>query len=115
MSRIDDVLYADSLTRTPSLPESNKCMPLSDSPGAESVKYQNPAEEAPTTTTLSDFIGWNLDEENDTKKNYSSNLNKKLEDEKSTKKLHNVLTHKKISYLEKLEQLGNVRSPTARH
>lgn len=121
MSRIDDVLYADSLTRNPSPSESYKSMPLSDSPTYGPAKSQNPAQEkvssveAPATTTLLDFMGWDLVQEMEMKRSDSINLSNKLEDEKSMKKPHNVVTHKRVSYLEKLELLGNVRSPTARH
>ncbi|XXG63614.1 hypothetical protein AAC387_Pa05g1757 [Persea americana] len=121
MSRIDDVLYADSLTRNPSPSESYKSMPLSDSPTSGPAKSQNPAQEkvnsveAPATTTLLDFMGWDLVQEMEMKRSDSINLSNRLEDEKSMKKPHNVVTHKRVSYLEKLELLGNVRSPTARH
>ncbi|RWR83123.1 PRONE domain-containing protein [Cinnamomum micranthum f. kanehirae] len=113
MSRIDDVLYADSLTRNPSPSESYKSMPLSDSPTYGPAKSQNPAQEkvssaeAPATTTLLDFMGWDLVQEMEMKRSDSINLSNKLEDEKSMKKPHNVVTHKRVSYLEKLELLGN--------
>lgn len=111
MSRIDDVLYADSLTQNPSLPESNNRMlscevtlkgPLKF-PNAEEEREKLNSMEPPPPMTLSDFMGWHFDEiEN---KNSEGG-------EKSMKKPPNVETNKKFSYL---DNLGGVRSPTARH
>lgn len=116
MSRIDDVLYADSLTQNPSLPESKNRL-LSYEVMTGPVKFPNAEEEReklnamapPPPMTLSDFMGWQFDQEE-----MENNLGNKLnsEDEKSMKKPPSVVTGKKYSYL---ENLGGVRSPTARH
>ncbi|XP_058114036.1 rho guanine nucleotide exchange factor 8-like [Magnolia sinica] len=126
MSQIDDVLYADSLTQNPSLSKlkSNKRTALSDMPVKGPVKFPNPGEEieklnamgTPKSMTLSDFMGWHLDQETEIKKE-SNNLEDILNsaDMKLMNKPANIVTNKKISYIEKLENLGGLRSPTARH
>lgn len=68
MSRIDDVLYADSLTQNPSLPESKNRL-LSYEVMTGPVKFPNAEEEReklnamapPPPMTLSDFMGWQFD------------------------------------------------------
>ncbi|KAJ8637563.1 hypothetical protein MRB53_011830 [Persea americana] len=116
MSRIDDVLYADSLTQNPSLPESkNRLLSYEvmtgpvKFPNAEEEREKLNAMEPPPPMTLSDFMGWHFDQEE-----MENNLGNKLnsEDEKSMKNPPSVVTGKKYSYL---ENLGGVRSPTARH
>ncbi|XP_043697332.1 rho guanine nucleotide exchange factor 8-like, partial [Telopea speciosissima] len=126
MSRIEDVLYADSLAKDPSLAESKRKLSVESLPVVEPVKFSGPGEESellnsaetPTSMTLSDFMGWHLDQgEIDQKKDSSENLeeNCKDDDEKSASKLANIVTNKQTTYIEKLENLGGVRSPTARH
>ncbi|PSS01891.1 Rho guanine nucleotide exchange factor like [Actinidia chinensis var. chinensis] len=112
MSRIEDVLYADSLTQDPSRAASPG--PGSSPSRVHDIEKQNTAE-IPTSMTLSDFMGWNLDQGGmDMKKNQSTgNLNifMKDENEKLTKPA-DILTNKKFSYIDKLEALGSLRSPT---
>ncbi|CAK9172772.1 unnamed protein product [Ilex paraguariensis] len=126
-SRIEDVLYADSLTQDPSLPASRKKHSMDSSPLAspppgsllsameETEKLNSP--ETPSSMTLSDFMGWNLDQgETDMRKNLSTNnvnISSQDENEKTNSKPANIVTHKKFSYIEKLENC--LRSPTARH
>ncbi|CAL5339273.1 rop guanine nucleotide exchange factor 9-like [Camellia sinensis] len=123
MSRIEDVLYADSLTQDPSLVVSKRkpsmdSLPaegLESSPSsAEEIEKPNTTE-TPTSMTLSDFMGWGLDQgEAEMKKSQSTgnldNLSKE-EIEKLSKPI-DVVTNKKFSYMEKLETLGGLRSPT---
>ena len=67
LSRIEDVLYADSLAQNPSLANCKR-NPLTDIK-ITSMKFPNAEEEieklnargTPTTMTLLDFIGWTVD------------------------------------------------------
>lgn len=113
LSRIEDVLQADSLAQNPSNGE-QKRYTLKD-PSPITVKFPNPndelektnSDETPTSMTLLDFMGWNLDQgETDAKKDVDS---------KVLPKPLNIMTNKKFSYIERLENLGGARSPTARH
>lgn len=69
MSRIEDILYADSLTQNPSLPGLNR--------PAEGIEKLN-AMEAPAPMTLLDFMGWSLDQETETIKEDMCNLDDTL-------------------------------------
>ncbi|XP_057969730.1 rho guanine nucleotide exchange factor 8 [Malania oleifera] len=127
MSRIEDVLYADSLTQNPSQTELEKKNFMDSTPLTGSPKFPNPEEETerlssvdtPTSMTLSDYMGWQLDQkEADLKKNKSvGNLEELLKDEhgKLMTKAANIVTNLKVSYLDKLDHLGCPRSPTSRH
>ncbi|KAL6996470.1 Rop guanine nucleotide exchange factor 12 [Sarracenia purpurea var. burkii] len=124
ISRIEDVLHADSLAQNPSLGE-QKRHPLRDpSLVMKTDKFPNAKEELeklqiteiPTSMTLSDFMGWTLDQvENDEMKKDSGDILVKENDSKPLDKPPNILTNMKLSYIEKLENLGGLRSPTARH
>ncbi|MCE0481623.1 hypothetical protein HAX54_039500 [Datura stramonium] len=81
-SRIEDVLYADSVTQDPSLAiakwnpsaDSSPQQPLSgmSTPKGESEMLSSAAE-TPTSMTLYDFMGWNAEQgEGDLNKNHSS-------------------------------------------
>lgn len=121
LSRIEDVIYADYLVQNPSQ-GTCKRNKLRASTGVMSKKL-NPMEEMEKlnmvdagSMTLLDFMGWNLDQED--KKDSTgmpgddsaTDANGKL-----TEKLPVVTTNKKVSYIEKIENLGGSRSPTARH
>ncbi|KAF2323418.1 hypothetical protein GH714_035369 [Hevea brasiliensis] len=116
MSRIEDVLYADYVTRNPSY-AGQKRNPLTEMPQESTLPMDETATEGPNSMTLSDFMGWNF-ESNDTeaKKESSGNSDETIKEENSnlklTEKLANIVTIKKPSYL---ENLGGLRSPTARH
>ncbi|KAJ0986046.1 hypothetical protein J5N97_004402 [Dioscorea zingiberensis] len=119
MSRIDDVLYADSIARDPSLEQSKKRLSLN----VEPVKVLDPQVEIEKLNnmegaqclTLSDFMGWQEDQEAEVKsKSAAGNFVDMLHDSKLSK-LSNIVTNKKVSYIEKLGNLGGMRSPTARH
>ncbi|THU49910.1 hypothetical protein C4D60_Mb06t14530 [Musa balbisiana] len=123
MSQIEDVLYADSLTQDPSLKDSSRRQLLTDS-DLGAVKKLNPKEEmeklkeAPSSMTLSDFMGWHFDPESETEMKNSGSLEEDTfssQDMKKMKKPPDVVTTKKFSYIEKLENLRCLRSPTARH
>ncbi|XP_010254464.1 PREDICTED: rop guanine nucleotide exchange factor 9-like [Nelumbo nucifera] len=58
LSRIDDVLYADSLIQNPSLTDSERKLSI-ESMGEEMEKN---ATETHGAMTLSDFMGWNFDQ-----------------------------------------------------
>ncbi|KAI3443780.1 hypothetical protein Pfo_000445 [Paulownia fortunei] len=126
MSRIQDVLYADSLAQDPSLAvatwkqsrDSTPSPTLSSfpSPGEEAEKLSSAAE-TPTSMTLSDFMGWNLEPpEMEIRKNHSTgNLDSYVKDDEEMIMIKpaNINT-KKFSYIDKIEMSG-LRSPTARH
>lgn len=119
MSRIEDVLYADSVAQNPSLAEASGNYSTDSSPLTGAVRSPKTMEDA-ETPTLSDFMGWHVDQgETEKKNNISPKGNAeelpKGESEKIMTKLANIVTNKKISYIEKLENLGGLRSPTARH
>ncbi|KAJ4950351.1 hypothetical protein NE237_027183 [Protea cynaroides] len=123
MSRIEDVLYADSLAKNPSLAESDRKRSVDSLPEVGPIKFTDPGEEieklnameAPTSMTLSDFMGWHLEQgETEKKKDSSEDVEDywKDDDRKSTSKPDTMVTEKKGSYL---ENLGGLRSPTSRH
>lgn len=123
MSRIEDILHADSLAQNPSLGE-QKRHPLRDSSLVMAAdKFPNATEEveklkssdARTSMTLSDFMGWALDQGDGEMKTDSADDLVKDNDTKPLSKPKAVVTNKKLTYIEKLETLGGLRSPTARH
>ncbi|RWW78387.1 hypothetical protein BHE74_00013393, partial [Ensete ventricosum] len=123
-SKIEDVLYADSLTQDPSLKDSSRRQLLTDS-NLGAVKKLNPKEEmeklkeAPNSMTLSDFMGWHFDPESETEMKNPGSLEEDTFSSQDMKKMKKppdvVTTTKKFSYIEKLENLRCLRSPTARH
>ncbi|KAH0774234.1 hypothetical protein KY290_011371 [Solanum tuberosum] len=130
MSRIEDVLYADSLTQDPSLAieklnlssaDSSPQFPLSgmSSPRELETEVLSSAAQTPAaeTPTLSDFIGWS-EELGDTgmKKNRSTgNLEAYFKGENDYNCIGKLasITPKKLSYTEKIG--SGLRSPTSRH
>ncbi|KAL7099975.1 hypothetical protein ACP275_09G120100 [Erythranthe tilingii] len=113
LSRIEDVMHADSLARNPPNAEQKKSS-VKEQPKEEQPEVLKSNEGTPTSKTLLDFMGWNLDQ-GDTNNN---SMKKDSIDDVGNKPLNkpaNVVTNKKISYIERLENLGGLRSPTARH
>lgn len=119
LSRIEDVLYAHSLTQNPNLGTCKR----NSSRGASDPE-PNPKEDidklstgGPQSMTLSDFMGWSLEKDECEEKKESGGNSEELskEDIKPMTKITNIITNKKVSYIEKLENLGGLRSPTARH
>jgi len=119
LSRIEDVLYADSRTQKLLQAEPNSNSAVDSSPLTREEIDKWCSSEAPNSRTLSDFMGWNWDKgATEVKKNYpTGNVDSyfKEENDRYKSKLGNVVTAKKMSYLEKLENLSGLRSPTARH
>ncbi|XP_076920032.1 rop guanine nucleotide exchange factor 12-like [Bidens hawaiensis] len=115
MSRIEDVMHADNLARNPS--GDLKRNSLKDSASRASGKFPSAKEDLeklnyanapPTSMTLSDFIGWSLEQEKDSKGELSNgNETAKLAKQSS------AANSKKLSYIERLETLGG-RSPSTR-
>ncbi|XAR67008.1 hypothetical protein NMG60_11013416 [Bertholletia excelsa] len=100
LSRIEDVLYADSSAKDSSAAACKWKTASSPPKGQEGAP--SPAEDkesntnvTPTSRTLSDFMGWNLDDKQD---------NSDFKDEKPAT---NVI-HKKLSYTDKLDTLGGL-------
>nr|XP_043637507.1 rop guanine nucleotide exchange factor 12-like [Erigeron canadensis] len=114
MSRIEDVMHADNLVQCPS--GDLKRNSLKDSASRASGKFPNAKEEmekinfsdAPTSMTLSDFIGWTSEHEKESKEELSNG-----NEPGPLSKQPSATNSKKLSYLEKLEALGG-RSPSAR-
>ncbi|KAL8232396.1 hypothetical protein R6Q57_002174 [Mikania cordata] len=114
MSRIEDVMHTDNLTQNPS--RDLKRNSLKDSASRASEKFPNAKEEleklnyanAPTSMTLSDFMGWTSEQENESTEELSNgNENATLAKQTS------ATNSKKLTYLERLETLGG-RSPSSR-
>ncbi|KAF3793962.1 Rop guanine nucleotide exchange factor 12 [Nymphaea thermarum] len=114
MSRIDDVLYADSLTQSPSKHHrkaSSGAEPVKLTTGEEAEK--NFMESGPNSMTLSDFMGWNLDQETDVNDKAGQTEGTKWDDGKLFSKPVNLITN--MRFIEKLENFGGLRSPSSRH
>ncbi|CAI9267507.1 unnamed protein product [Lactuca saligna] len=117
MSRIEDVMHADNLAQNPS--GDPKRNPLKDSASMASGKFPSAKEEleklnlsdAPTSMTLSDFMGWTLDNEKESKQELSNGTETTTTEQLA--KQPSATNSKKLSYLEKLDTLGG-RSPSAR-
>lgn len=114
MCRIDDVLYADSMARSRIVgPEVKQPPPVYDNEKVD-------PEDTPASMTLMDFMGWNADQggggDDIRKSNSTGDLDDYFKEEKD-KTMSKTPDHatKKVSYLERLENLGGLRSPTARH
>lgn len=119
-SRIEDVLYADSMTQNPSLPVSKMKSLKDSSPGQRLSSAEDEFERptpvgSPNSMTLSDFMGWNFEgADADMKMNNSTGNIEKESEVKIMSKPANIATKKRFSYLDKLEWSG-LRSPTSRH
>ncbi|MQL90790.1 hypothetical protein Taro_023382 [Colocasia esculenta] len=124
MSRIEDVLYADSLAQDPALAESTGRPSPAPDPEPEPPKLPNAEEDAenvnpldtPTSMTLSDFMGWHVDAESaeSNKKDLADNADEvpSSDDGKLAGKPTDVAAVKKFSYA---DSVVGTRSPTSRH
>ncbi|XP_060211529.1 rho guanine nucleotide exchange factor 8-like [Lycium barbarum] len=125
MSRIEDVLYADSLTQDPALAiekfnlsssDSSPPLPLSGMSTPRELEADVLSSVA-QTPTLSDFIGWGVElGDKGMKKNHSTgNLEAYFKGENDYKCMGKLasITPKRFSYIEKIG--SGLRSPTARH
>ncbi|XP_052174524.1 rop guanine nucleotide exchange factor 9-like [Diospyros lotus] len=127
MSRIEDVLHADSVAQNPSLGEQKRNPLVQDTslvtstdrfPSAQEELEKLNSAQTPSSMTLSDFMGWTSDHREDEPKTdpAAAETHLCIENEKKclTKTL-TIVTSRKFSYIEKLENSGGLRSPTARH
>ncbi|XP_047323079.1 rho guanine nucleotide exchange factor 8-like [Impatiens glandulifera] len=101
MSRIEDVLYADGLAQDPS---QEACEWKANGDSEDGVQRVS-SSGTPTSTTLFDAMGWNLDAN-------KSPAAKEENGKSPNSKPPIVGSNKKLSYMEKLEKLGSLRSPT---
>lgn len=111
LSRIDDVMHADTLAKEPSITEQH-VSPVTQPDKSPSVSDEseksNPSSTPTSKTTLLDFMGWGLDQEE------STDAKKDLQSDVLTKDLSKPVdtVQKKMSYL---ERIGDTRSPRSRH
>ncbi|GAB4839223.1 Rop guanine nucleotide exchange factor 12 [Ancistrocladus abbreviatus] len=112
LGRIDDVLYADNIARNSSTESNGKQSP----PNVEETIEKTCSEEVPGCMTLMDFMGWSFDQGDNVKKsNSTGDLDEYLKDpEKEKFMVSKTPDSKKVSYLERLENWGGMKSPTAR-
>ncbi|KMT03106.1 hypothetical protein BVRB_8g196640 [Beta vulgaris subsp. vulgaris] len=107
MNRVDDVIYADTLATKSSGNESE------DNLSPSQCDSEKPG--TPTSMTLLDFMGWNIDHGEELKKD-SGDFDEYLKEQEHEKFMSKTPPeNKKVSYLERLEHWGGLRSPTARH
>ncbi|XP_042374627.1 rho guanine nucleotide exchange factor 8-like [Zingiber officinale] len=117
MSRIEDILYADSLAQHQSSDDSDRKQSL---PEAGLVKRLDAREEVeklkevPSMMSLSDFMGWHYVELEAELEKKIGNIEDSLNSEEKSKEPIDTVT-KKYSFMEKLENEGGLRSPTSRH
>lgn len=105
MSRIEDVQHADETSRNPSVRTvERKAYSFRESPSIVLERFPNAkeevekinSEEAPTSMTLLDFMGWQMDqEEAEQKKEAQENAS----DDK--RKIPSILPHKKFAYMDR--------------
>lgn len=124
MSRIEDVLYADTVAKNPSLAVSSKRFSLDSSSVSDQTSPNSVDEnshlrssDTPPSMTLSDFMGWDACKSDIKRTNSTGDLDEyaKEKDEKSTTKSPKFTTPQKSYYLEKLEYLNALKTPIARH
>ncbi|KMZ72671.1 hypothetical protein ZOSMA_15G00070 [Zostera marina] len=111
MSRIEDVIYADSMARDPSLENSRKRGNTEGTlniPNSEEKIQKLNCMKTPTSMTLSDFIGWHIEQDEDARKMDYNALNSSEDPSKITR-LHENAGSKRVSYI---ESLGALNSPT---
>ncbi|CAN8288224.1 unnamed protein product [Cochlearia groenlandica] len=113
MSRIEDVLYADNLTQEPTNSSSSKNRSFAKETDKSMTKEErfSFSEEVSPAGTLSDVMQWGGGNKNNESKKesfYESGYREKP----LFSKVSSIMTNKKSSYL---ENLGVMRSPTARY
>ena len=103
LNRVDDVIYADSKATKKAIEESNGKV----SPSQFDM-------EKPGSHTLLDFMGWNMDQGDETKNQGDSDeySNEQENEQVPTKAPPET---KRVSYLERLEQWGGLKSPIDRN
>lgn len=125
LSRIEDVLYADTQVQNPPQEKLNPASSRNSSPLRDQTDRTSDEETTETglsmqnSMTLLDFMGWQDDAATDAKlkKNESEENTVKFSEDESDDSLPKTAraAKQKKSYLERLENLSNLRSPTARH
>ncbi|KAL0345232.1 UNVERIFIED_CONTAM: Rho guanine nucleotide exchange factor 8 [Sesamum radiatum] len=131
MSRIEDVLYADSVAQNPSLAVVKLEQPTDALPSPTISNPQNPEEEAekmlspapaaapetPTSMTLSDFMGWKDEpaEPEVVKSSPTPTMETPAKEEEDNGPFkYASSTLKKYLYIDKIDMTG-LKSPIARH
>ncbi|KAL0427031.1 UNVERIFIED_CONTAM: Rho guanine nucleotide exchange factor 8 [Sesamum latifolium] len=130
MSRIEDVLYADSVAQNPSLAVVKVEQPTDPLPSPTISNPPNPEEEAekmsspapgaapetPTSMTLSDFMGWKDEPaEPEVKSSPTPNMETPVKEEEDNGPFkYASSTLKKYLYIDKIDMTG-LKSPIARH
>ncbi|XP_051116476.1 rho guanine nucleotide exchange factor 8-like [Andrographis paniculata] len=111
LSRIEDVMHADTYAKTPSI-EHRRFSFKRPSFVKPPQRVQSVTEDDSShTPTLFDMMGWNTNDQD-------NEMETDLQDEDDPKQLNkfsNIVTDNKVSYTERVESLGGLRSPTARH
>ncbi|CAI0423144.1 unnamed protein product [Linum tenue] len=109
LSRIEDVLYADQVARSPTKGGKKRSPLISGTPPSED--RDRTSVDAPLAMTLSDFMGWEGDQNDNDDDLIEATEEISKQDSKLSEKLASVET-RKTSYLDNL--VGS-RSPTSRH
>ena len=113
LSRVEDVLHADSQTQNPT--QGRRSSVRNPVPKPDKCPTPKGDMETPCSMTLSDFMGWsNENAESFNRKDpfaLSDDLDKDIDTVKLPK-LQPIVTDKKASYV---ENIGGLRSPTSRH
>uniref|UniRef100_A0A6M2EH97 PRONE domain-containing protein n=1 Tax=Populus davidiana TaxID=266767 RepID=A0A6M2EH97_9ROSI len=115
LSRIEDVLDADDVTRNPSHAghKRNTLREAPQVPASPREGMEKNSEDTNASMTLSDFMGWGSEQnESAAKKDPFGSDELLKDDDRYKQKLTNISTNRKPSYL---DNLGALRSPTARH
>lgn len=105
MSRIEDVQHADETSRNPSIRKvERKGYSFRESPSIVIERFPNAkeevekinSEEAPTSMTLLDFMGWQMDqEEAEQKKEAQEDISN------GKRKIPSIVPNKKFSYMDR--------------
>ncbi|KAK4790060.1 hypothetical protein SAY86_017364 [Trapa natans] len=121
-SRIEDVLNADTAARSASQAGTGSAkrngLSAATATWQERLPSYKEAEkestaETPTSMTLLDFMGWNAADQKESDDKSDFFMGNELH--KDSTKVPPAATNKKLSYLEKIENLSGLRSPTSRH
>jgi PRONE (Plant-specific Rop nucleotide exchanger) len=119
MSRIEDVLYADKLVKDPSLAEKKRRPPSNE--GCEPIpvisfdikdEAEQPNRTESNVATLSDFMGWTKDQDQDQEPKPADSEPVSNQEGKSLRKTLSPALNKRHFYIESLSVL---RSPLSRH
>ncbi|CAI9285937.1 unnamed protein product [Lactuca saligna] len=122
MNRIEDVLYADNVAQDPSLLAKKKStsarVRVATSEDNDDTPGHSPGQTPTESMTLSDFMGWSVDQEQEESNTKNGDSSPKPVEENENEKYQSysarILARTKNSYMEKLGGIG-LRSPTTRH